>query len=316
MPDVSFASSSLCVAGNVNRDIKTAPFAPGSHLFQDGENSVHDITETIGGGGANSACMAAGLGARVTLLGKLGRDRLGAQLELALQKHGVITRLTFAPGCRTGSSIALAFENGQRHFISSLPNNTSLVWQDLQVAAIDSHKHLLRADIWFSEAMLFEGNRLLFNYARQKGVEVSIDLNWDPQWGVASAAQIAARKQAVRDVLPLVTLAHGNVRELNEFSDSADLHTTLERLTKWGAQAVVVHKGAEGAGYFSQDKFWQEPPALARCRGNATGTGDLLSVCLILLRQQALVSIQDQLRIANETVRDFIEGKLNLLPEL
>jgi hypothetical protein len=51
-----FAAASLCVAGNLNRDLRIAPVAPGGYLFQDGETSVPFIRETTGGGGANTAC--------------------------------------------------------------------------------------------------------------------------------------------------------------------------------------------------------------------------------------------------------------------
>jgi sugar/nucleoside kinase (ribokinase family) len=295
--------------GNINRDVKLSPVPPGKHLFEDGETSVGEIWETIGGGGANSACMAASLGARVAFLGKAGQDELGNRLEQALERHGVTTRLARDGNGRTGTSVALAFDTGHRHFLSSLPNNASLSWADLQSADFSGFAHLLRADIWFSESMLFEGNRLLFSRARDAGLDVSIDLNWDPQWGVASAERIAARKEAVRDLLPMVTLAHGNVRELNQFADSSDLMTTLQRLTGWGAKAVVVHMGREGAGYFCEGKLLQQPPEMAQRQVNLTGTGDLLSVCMMLLRQQDGISIQDQLRIANGIVRDFVEGK-------
>jgi len=34
--DALLKTGNLCVVGNINRDIKTAPIAPGDHLFQDG----------------------------------------------------------------------------------------------------------------------------------------------------------------------------------------------------------------------------------------------------------------------------------------
>ena len=55
-----FSRASLCVVGNVNRDVKSSPLAPRENLFSDGETSVDSITETIGGGGANSACALIG----------------------------------------------------------------------------------------------------------------------------------------------------------------------------------------------------------------------------------------------------------------
>ena len=84
MNESLFRATSLCVVGNINRDIKTAPLRPGNHLFRDGETSVSSIVETIGGGGANSAFAAAALGAKVAFLGKVGADALGKKLEQAL----------------------------------------------------------------------------------------------------------------------------------------------------------------------------------------------------------------------------------------
>ena len=55
LPPSLFKAARLCVAGNINRDIKTAPFPGKKSLFADGETSVKAIHETIGGGGANSA---------------------------------------------------------------------------------------------------------------------------------------------------------------------------------------------------------------------------------------------------------------------
>ena len=65
-------------------------------------------------------------------------------------------------------------------------------------------------------------------------------------------------------VLPLVDLVHGNVRELNLFADSTDLTTTLQRLTAWGAGAVVLHMGAQGAGYYCRRRVDRSSPA-RRC---------------------------------------------------
>ncbi len=261
--DLSFSSASLCVVGNLNRDIKTAPLRPDNCLFEDGENSVAWVTETIGGGGANSAAAAAALGARVSLVGKVGGDPLGRRLEEALRRHGVRPFLRKDPHSVTGTSIALSFTNGHRHFLSCLPNNESLRLEDLDLAGLDGCGHLHRADVWFSEAMLYGGNRRLFERARQAGMAISIDLNWDPKWGSAPEEEIGRCKEAIRQVLPLVNLAHGNIRELNEFSGSSDLSVTLERLVGWGVPAVVVHLGAEGAGYYARDPD-----------GGETGPGD------------------------------------------
>jgi sugar/nucleoside kinase (ribokinase family) len=316
MHDALFKSGNLCVVGNINRDIKTVALRPGQHLFRDGETSVPGIVETVGGGGANSAFAAASLGAEVAFLGKVGLDPLGKRLEQALIQNGISAHLTRDTACRTGTSINLAYANGHRHFVSCLPNNESLTFKDLKLATLSGFDHLLRADIWFSESMLFGGNEKLFEAARKAGLVVSIDLNWDPQWTRASAAKIRLRKNAVRAVLPLVNLAHGNIRELNEFAGERNLSSSLKRLERWGIEAVVVHMGNRGAGYYHRGKLLIEPPVPTRLRVNTTGTGDVLSVCMMLLNHDQAMPTQRKLRIANRIVSQFIEGRRQLIPPL
>lgn len=306
----------LCVVGNVNRDLKTAPIRPGDYLFSDGETAVAGISETIGGGGANSAAIAARLGAECSFVGQIGDDETGRRLEQALTRAGVRCHLSKARGLTTGSTINLVFDTGQRHFLSCHPNNAALAFEALDLAPLAASDHLLRADIWFSEAMLFGGNEKLFKAARNAGVPVSIDLNWDPQWGRAPQDEIVRRKEAIRGVLPLVELAHGNIRELNEFTGERELQASVARLLGWGVRAVVVHMGGQGAGFFSRNEFAVEPPAPVERRVMATGTGDVLSVCLMLLHHRADLAAAEKLRLANRIVAEFIEGKRALIPAL
>lgn len=311
-----FATESLFVVGNINRDVKTAPLRPGSHLFEDGEDSVAAISETIGGGGANAAAAAAGLGARSAFVGKVGADALGSRLRKALVEQGVAVYLREDPGHATGTSINLTYETGHRHFLSCLPNNESLSMDDIDLSALSEYEHLYRADIWFSEPMLFGGNQQLFETARRSGVTNSIDLNWDPQWSTAKDEEVRRRKEAVRRVLPLVNLVHGNIRELNHFADCSNLAKALKCLETWGAETVIVHMGAEGTGYYSRGVLTVERPAPVRQFVNTTGTGDVLSVCMMLMQRRADIPLKDRLRLANSIVAEFIEGRRQFIPNL
>ncbi len=311
-----FRGKKLAVVGNICRDVKTAPIAPDPRLFDDGETPTGFLVETVGGGGANSALSAAGLGADVRMGGKIGVDALGERLEALMLSQGVKSFLRRDPVTPTGTSIALSFTNGCRHFVSCQPNNDSLCFEDIDLAILAGGGHLLRADLWFSEPMLFGGNARLLAAAQDRGMATSIDLNWDPLWGSASEEAIRKRKQAVRLVLPLADLVHGNVRELSLFADAPDLSTALERLAGWGAKAVVVHLGAKGAGYYRHDRLIDEPAAPARQHVNTTGTGDLLSTCMMLAHAQANVPVVEKLRLANRIVAEFISGKRTLLPPL
>jgi sugar/nucleoside kinase (ribokinase family) len=304
-----FRGTRLCVVGSICRDLRTAPISPGEHLFHDGETPTGQILDTIGGGAANSALAAAGLGADVRFAGKVGDDPLGTQLEKILADRKVRSFVRRDPAVSTGSSLALNYTTGHRHFICWQPNNYTLAYSDLDPAVLDGGGHLLRGDVWFAEPMLRGGNAQLFEGARQRGLTTSLDLNWDPQWNSAPAATIRARKEAVRQVLPLVDLVHGNVRELSRFADCEELVATLERLTAWGAGAVVVHLGAEGAGYYSRGQWLGEPAAPVRQHVNSTGCGDLLSVCFMLLYDRKEIPVAEKLKLANRIVAEYIEGR-------
>jgi sugar/nucleoside kinase (ribokinase family) len=326
-----FQGTRLCVVGNICRDVKTAPLHADDRLFHDGETSTDSIVETVGGGGANSALFAAGLGAEVGFAGKVGDDPLGTRLEQALLQRGIASFVRRGPQVQTGSSLVLSYTNGCRHFISHQPNNYTFSFSDIDLALLQGGGHLLRADVWFSESMLATGNAQLLHAARERGLATSLDLNWDPWWDSASEDGDCpncrrsengtipleqARKEAIRRVLPLVDLVHGNVRELNRFADSTELATTLQRLTAWGAGAVVLHMGAQGAGYYSGGELIVEPCAPAPRSVNATGSGDLLSTCMMLLHHRHEIPVAEKLRLANRIVADYIAGKREFLSPL
>jgi sugar/nucleoside kinase (ribokinase family) len=316
LDETIFHGVELCVVGNICRDVKTAPLCPDDRLFHDGETPTDSIVETIGGGGANSALFATALGAEARFAGKTGDDALGVRLEQTLLRRRVASFIRHDPAVQTGSSVVLTYTNGCRHFISHQSNNDNLGFSDIDLALLANGGHLLRADVWFSESMLAGGNAQLLQAARDRGLATSLDLNWDPCWNSASQERVRARKQSIRQILPLVDLVHGNVRELNLFADSSEIATSLQRLTAWGAGAVVLHMGAEGAGYYRHGELTVAPSVPVRRQVNATGSGDLLSVCMMLLHERTEIPIVEKLRLANRIVADYIEGNRDLLPTL
>ena len=316
LDEMALVGRRLCVVGNVNRDLRTAPLAPGDYLFQDGETPADFVRETLGGGGANSALAAAALGADVRLVAKVGDDPLGYRLEAVLAANNVRPFLIRDDEQPTGTSVNLVFDTGRRHFVSWLPSSRALGFEDVDSAALNDCEHLLRADVWFSEPMLFGGNERLFRAARQAGAAVSLDVNWDPVWGRADAATVRRRKEAVRAVLPLVDLVHGNVNELCAFVEVDSLTAALQSITQWGAGAVVVHMGNEGAGFYREGRLTREPPVPAPRVTNATGTGDVLSVCMMLAHGLHDVPVDQKLRLANRIVSEYMSGQRSFAPDL
>ena len=49
---------------------------------------------------------------------------------------------------------------------------------------------------------------------------------------------------------------------------------------------------------------------------NATGTGDVLSVCMMLLHGRMEMPVAERLRLANVIVAEYMEGARELIPPL
>jgi len=74
--------------------------------------------------------------------------------------------------------------------------------------------------------------------------------------------------------------------------------------------------GAQGAGYFREGRFIVSPAAPVERHRNTAGTGDLLSVCMMLLHGRDDVTSLDRLRLANTIVAQYIEGRRDFLAPL
>jgi sugar/nucleoside kinase (ribokinase family) len=97
------------------------------------------------------------------------------------------------------------------------------------------------------------------------------------------------------------------VRELCTFADGPDLARALRSVSRWGARAVVVHLGAKGSGYYADGRLLRSPCVRAARVVNATGTGDLLSVVMILLHRRG-GGVTEKLHMANRIVSDYVSG--------
>jgi len=277
-------SPPVAIVGNINLDVKTGPLAADPRLFRDGETSVGEIYETVGGGGANTAVAAAGLGAKVVFCGAVGRDTLGQRLQAYLTTSGITPRLAFKQAA-TGRSIALNWEQHQRHFVSCLPSSALLEADDIDLDALAAAgcAHFYRADIWFAPLMLQEGNLRLLRGARRLGMHTSIDINWDPHWHAGrDDARVAERIGCVKRLLPDVTYAHGNERELRFFSGTGSLDDAVRWFFDQGAQTLIVHLGPGGSAAYAQESAPIRVPAapVARIVSEA-GTGDVFTAAFL-----------------------------------
>jgi sugar/nucleoside kinase (ribokinase family) len=314
--DLPISRSPIAIVGNINLDVKTGLIPTGDGIMADGESSVREIYESLGGGGANTALAVAHLGGRAHFFGCVGMDDLGDRLEASLLEYGITPHLARKPTV-TGRSINLNWDNGCRHFISSLPSNRSLMFEDIEVDQLigSGCRQLFRADVWFSEAMLAGGNCRLLQRAREAGIETYIDINWDPEWSIAgNSARVAQRRNQLMSVLPFTIYVHGNERELGRFTGCQDARDTCRFLMDRGCSGVVMHRGSRGAAAFNAVEGWVEVPASpVDCIVSSTGCGDVFCAAHMLLSG---LPTMERLDASTRIAADHLSGKRTLIPRL
>jgi sugar/nucleoside kinase (ribokinase family) len=274
----------VAIVGNLNLDVRTSPIPSSAVLTADGETSVTEIDESVGGGAANTAAAVALMGGVPHLCCAVGADELGARLCRFLEGLGVRVHPAVKSGA-TGRSIALTWESHHRHFVSSLPNTRLLEEADIDLVALSRAgcRHLYRADVWFGDRMLAEGNASLFRRARLAGMETSLDINWDPSWMPGGdAGRVRERISNLRASLRSVSFVHGNERELALFTGGTSIEHSARLLREWGAGSVIVHRGARGCAA-ATSAGWIDIPAVpvTRIVGEA-GTGDVFTAAFLL----------------------------------
>ncbi len=316
LPDVKISQIPIAVAGNINLDVRISALFPSQRLFDDGETSVEEIYESLGGGATNVALAAARLGGTVHLCGCVGADELGIRIERAVADFGITPHVRHKEAA-TGRSINLNWTNHHRHFISSLPSNRQMTHEDIDVSQLKQLgcEQLYRGDIWFSEPMLSEGNRIVLRKARDLGMTTYLDINWDPEWSVPHQdARVAERIEQARGTLPYVSSAHGNESELTRFAGRSAVKDSCRFLQDHGCGEVIVHRGQRGAAALTVDGEWVEVPATpVKAVVSETGTGDVFSAAFMLLRE---LPLDERLMLCCRIAAQHLEGAVCLLPRL
>jgi ribokinase len=108
-----------------------------SRLPGPGETLVgHSFQTGFGGKGANQAVMAARLGARVLMIGKVGRDLFGEQLLRNFHDRGIDTTHVGTDTARPSGVAAIVVDDAARNCILVIPGaNLALSPQDVRQAA-------------------------------------------------------------------------------------------------------------------------------------------------------------------------------------
>jgi ribokinase len=273
----------ICVVGSSNIDLtfRAARFPePGETLMGSGFHLGQ------GGKGANQAVAAARLGARVSMVTRVGQDVFGEQLLANLRAHGIDVSHAVVDQERPSGVASIVVDDHARNSILVVPGaNHGLSAEDVRAAAaVIESADLLLCQLEVPLETVREALRL----ARSAGVRTLLN--------PAPASTLPD------DVLRLTDLCIPNENELGlltglPIADVAQTTRAAQALRARGPGLVIVTLGERGA-LVVDSQAAERFPALPVAAVDTSGAGDaFIGALAVFLAQQ--MSLPDAVRRAN-----------------
>ena len=237
----------IVVVGELNPDL----IVSGSVVPEFGqiEKLVDKAILTIGSSSAIFACGAAKLGLRVAFIGKVGNDIFGRFMCQSLSEYGIDIRgIVTDKEVPTGISIILS-TGIDRAILTSLGTIPRLEFSDIDQKIIKNTRHLHVGSYYLLE-QLRPDLSILFDFARECGLSISLDTNYDPlkKW-----------RDGLEQLLEKVDILLPNSTECCEIAGMPNLDHAVNYL-RTKVQYLAVKLGDKGALLcINQKKYYMDP---------------------------------------------------------
>lgn len=231
----------------------------GKEIFAD------DMLLTLGSSTAIFAANIASLGARTAFVGMIGRDLLGSLVCTELERKRVDTScLIHSDRYATGVTVVMNYDEDRANVTYAGAMN-HMRFADIDPALFDLARHIHLSSLFMQRGLL-EDIGLVLERAREKGVTVSLDLQWDP-----------AEKWAFdyRRYLPLVDLFLPNEKELMALTRRSTPEAAVEEVRPYLGRALVMKCGSRGSLLVPREGgIRRQEACLNRSVVDAIGAGD------------------------------------------
>ncbi|MCP3164272.1 ribokinase [Myxococcus qinghaiensis] len=270
----------ILVVGGINTDF----LVQGPRLPRAGEHvEGHLFLESLGGKGANAAVAASRLGARSTLLGRVGMDARGLALLEQLEGEGVETRaVSRDPGFSTGVVLEMVDESGRRQSLSAEGANRRLSVADV-IAAED---RISGADVLLAQLAAVIA---AVHIARAAGTHVVLD-----------PAPPSTLPEELLEAVHVIRLNDAEAEVLTglEVVDRDSARRAAENLLRRGVGTAVVAAPQGTLLLGTESELWL--PNLPVDWVDTTGAGDAFSAALCVALGERR-SLTDAARFAHAT---------------
>lgn len=252
--------ATIYVLGSLNMDL----VCHSPRLPRPGETLIGRGFETVPGGkGGNQAVAAARLGARTTMIGRVGDDSFGHSILASLARAGVDTQgVTVTPEQVTGVATILVEDGGQNQIVVVPGANGQVGAAELETLA-----HGLNPGDWLLLQLEVPLTTVVAaaTLAHQRGAQVILD-------------PAPARADLPVSLYPCLQVITPNQIEASQLTgitvvDRATALLAAETLRQQGVEAAIVTLGADGVVVATQTGHFHQP-ALAVTVIDTVAAGD------------------------------------------
>jgi 2-dehydro-3-deoxygluconokinase len=256
---------------------RSAIVAVGEGLYELGlDEATGDLSEGFGGDAANTAVMAATMGAQARIVGRVGDDALGRRLVAFWQERGVLThQVTLDPSRPTGIYVNRRGVDGARRFDYHRTGSagSAIAVSDVERVPLDDVAAVHFTGIGLaSSATSLAACTALARRARAAGALVSFAVNLRPA--------LSPSLDALREAAASSNLVFASTEE------AALLYETVEAAVETlapRAKELVVTDGERGATVYAEGAaVHHSPPSVDVV--DAAGAGDALAGAYIAAR--------------------------------
>ncbi len=268
MPDVIAIGEILVEIMRKKRDVPH--YVPGEYLgpFPSGAPAI--FIDTV-----------ARLGASAGFIGVVGDDDFGKMLIERLRGDGVDIRyLRVLRGYTTGTAFVMYYSTGERKFVFHLRHAAAgqLSPDDVDPEYVGSAKflHIMGSALAVSNSSR-EACYKAAKEARKRGVKITFDPNLRPE-----LLEVETIRRICAPVLALSDIIMPSETEAYALTGEKDPLKAAEYLMKYGAEMVVIKRGAEGSVLITQDGRVIEEPAFEVEEVDPTGAGDVFDGAFVV----------------------------------
>lgn len=211
----------------------------------------------VGGKGANQACAAHFLGADVTFIGAVGKDKNGEMVKAFLKEQGLNYRIKDSDKPTGVAFIILDETNAENRILIIQGANTDITIEDIE----NNGGLFVEGDILLTQ---FENSVPTVEHILKKAHEKKMTVILNP----------APYKDVNREYFKYVDYIVPNEHELELLTHEKDIQKGAKILQKQGAKNVIVTLGEKGSVLLDEDEnlIYTKPYKVNAI--DTTGAGD------------------------------------------